>query len=431
MKTEGERAALSYRWLVFGLLACGYILVFFHRLSTNVVALDMMADLQISGSLVGLLASGYFYPYAFMQLPSGLLADFFGPRRTVTFSFILAGGASILLGAVTSVGWAIAARVLVGVGVSMLFVATLKILTNWFKPAEFSRVTGLLVALGGVGVLIAATPLAYLSSRIGWRGSFIAIGVATLLVAALIWSFVRDTPQDKGFPPLETAVAAADGGCRSGGCLAGIGTVISSRAFWPLAIWFFFTCGVFFSFAGLWGAPYLMQVYGMTKMEAGRVMDLLAYGIIIGSPLLSLASERFRSRKVILVFSSLLLLLLTVPLAFFPELLSRTLLYPLVFLLSLSGSSVVAVAFTMTKELFPAELAGTAVGLVNLFPFLGGALMQPLVGYLLQTRVAAGADFAAAYGGAFQIFFAAALISLTASVLLRESFGGKGRAGPE
>lgn len=424
MNTEGERAVRFYRWLVFGLLACGYILVFFHRLSTNVVALDMMRDLEISGSLVGLLASGYFYPYAFMQLPSGLLVDAFGPRRTATFSFLLAGAASILLGVVSSVTWAIFARVLVGIGVSMLFVAALKILTHWFRPAEFSRVTGILVGLGGVGVLITATPLAYLSNRFGWRLSFVAIGGATLVAAALIWLFVRDTPEEKGFPPLATAAVATGGAKNSASRLAGIGTVLSSRAFWPLAIWFFFNCGIFFSFAGLWGAPYLMQVYGMAKMEAGRVMDMLAYGMIIGSPLLTLASDRLRSRKTIMVLNSLALLSLTVPLAFFPAVLGRTFLYPLVFFLSFCGSSIVAVAFTMIKEYYPSELAGTAVGLVNLFPFLGGALMQPTVGWLLQRGTAGGADFGAAYGGAFRLFFVAALISLAASLLLRESFGG-------
>lgn len=426
MKAEGGSTALSYRWLVFGLLAGGYILVFFHRLSTNVVALDMMHDLQISGSLVGLLASGYFYPYAFMQLPSGLLVDSFGPRRTATFSFLLAGAASILLGTVSSIGWAVAARVLVGIGVSMLFVAAMKILTRWFRPAEFSRITGILLGLGGVGVLITASPLAYLSGRFGWRLSFVAIGGVTLVVAALLWIFVRDTPEEKGFSPIPGMPSLAAGKERRGdkSCFGGIRMVVANRAFWPLAVWFFFNCGIFFSFAGLWGAPYLMQVYGMSKMEAGRVMDMLAYGMILGSPLLTLASDRLRSRKAVMVINSSALLFLTVPLAFFPGDLPRFFLYPLVFFLSFCGSSIVAVGFTMIKEYFPPEMAGTAVGLINIFPFLGGALMQPAVGRLLQVGSASGVGYETVYGGAFRLFFVAACVALGASLLLRESYGG-------
>ena len=76
--------ASAYRWIVFCLLAIGYLLVYFHRLCPAVVALDMQADLQTSGALLGFLAAAYFYPYALMQLPSGLLSDSWGPRKTIT-----------------------------------------------------------------------------------------------------------------------------------------------------------------------------------------------------------------------------------------------------------------------------------------------------------------------------------------------------------
>jgi len=419
-KTRGSG---SYRWLVFGLLACGYILVYFHRLSTNVVALDMMRDLQVGGALIGLLASGYFYPYALMQLPAGLLADSLGPRRTVTFSFVLAGLASIFLGMVTSVGWAIFARILVGIGVSMLFVATLKILTRWFKVSEFATVTGILMALGGVGVLTTATPLAHLSNTIGWRGSFVVIGAATLVLATVIWVFVRNTPEEKGFPAPEERASAALNQKDRNSLFDGLKSVVSARSFWPLAAWFFFSCAVFFAFAGLWGAPYLIQVYGLTKIEAGGVMDMLALAMIVGSPLLSMLSDRIRSRKLILVAASLTLVLVTIPLAFIPAGLSKPVLYVLVFFMSLSASSVVAIGFTMCKELFPVRIAGTAVGLVNLFPFLGGAIMQPAVGYLLESQSQGLQSFSpAAYGFAFRLFFASACLAFISSLLLKESF---------
>ena len=111
----------AYRWIVFSLLAFGYLLVYFHRLCPAVVALDMQTDLQTSGALLGFLAAAYFYPYALMQLPSGLLSDSWGPRKTITVFFALAGAASILLGMVGSLRLAILARILVGLGVAMLF----------------------------------------------------------------------------------------------------------------------------------------------------------------------------------------------------------------------------------------------------------------------------------------------------------------------
>ena len=209
-QAQVEAGPSRYRWVVFALLAGGYLLVYFHRLCPAVVALDMMEDLQAEAWLMGLLASAYFYPYALMQIPSGLLSDSWGPRKTITVFFLLAGVASILLGMTNSVEWAIGARVLVGLGVAMLFVPTMKVLTQWFRVSEFAMMAGVLMAVGGLGALSAASPLAWLSAQIGWRGSFMAIGAATLAMAAGIWFLVRNTPEEMG-------VAAGGGGAHRSG----------------------------------------------------------------------------------------------------------------------------------------------------------------------------------------------------------------------
>lgn len=261
--------ALRYRWLIFWILALSYILVFFHRLCAAVVAVDMMRDLHAGGALLGLLSSAYFYPYALMQLPVGLLSDSWGPRRTITLFFAVAFVGSIQLGLAPSVFWAIVGRTLVGLGVSMLFVATMKVLAEWFRIKEFATMTGILIAMGGIGTLSAATPLSLLSTWIGWRLSFVVVGIVTSLLAILVWLFVRDRPADLGWPsPSEPSGPSP----QAIGLMEGIRGVLSYQRFWLIAIWFFFNCAVFFSFGGLWGGPYLMQVYGLTKAQAGHVL---------------------------------------------------------------------------------------------------------------------------------------------------------------
>lgn len=84
---------VKYRYLIFCILGAAYTLAYFHRLALAVVAVDMMADLKTGGTLMGVLASAYFYPYALMQIPAGLLSDTWGPRRSVTFFFIFADAA--------------------------------------------------------------------------------------------------------------------------------------------------------------------------------------------------------------------------------------------------------------------------------------------------------------------------------------------------
>ena len=413
----------GYRWVVFCLLAFGYLLVYFHRLCPAVVALDMQADLQTSGALLGFLAAAYFYPYALMQLPSGLLSDSWGPRKTITVFFAIAGASSIFLGMVESMGLAILARTLVGLGVAMLFVPTMKVMTNWFKIEEFARMTGILMAVGGLGAYTASWPLARLSDKIGWRGSFVAIGVITLLVAVAIWFLVRNTPQDMGLPVVNQPAQDNPEKAKTIGLVQGMKMVLSSGPFWFLAAWFFFSFSIFFSFGGLWGGPYLMQVYGLNKAEAGNILGMLALAMIVGSPFLSWLSDKvFHSRKKVIVLASIMTLCLTIPLAFFTDVMNRPTLYLLCFLLGIFNSAVVVVAFTSAKELFPVEIAGTSVGLVNLFPFLGGAVAPPILGAILEAQGKTPTGYSAeAYSKAFLLYFLFALIALGAACFVTET----------
>ena len=419
----GPKHLSGYRWVVFSLLAFGYLLVYFHRLCPAVVALDMQADLKASGALLGFLAAAYFYPYALMQLPSGLLSDSWGPRKTITVFFALAGMASIFLGLVDSPGLAIMARTLVGLGVAMLFVPTMKVITNWFPAEVFARMAGILMAVGGLGAYTASRPLAWLSDLIGWRGSFVAIGVTTLAAALAIWLMVRNTPQEMGLPAVNPEASGNAGNPPRIGLVRGMQMVLSTGSFWVLAIWFFCTCSIFFSFGGLWGGPYLIHVYGFSKAEAGNVLSMLALAMIVGSPFLSWLSDAvWHSRRKVIVLSAVITLGLAIPLAFFTADMSRPVLYLLCFLMGMFSSAVVVVAFAAAKELFPLEIAGTSVGLVNLFPFLGGAVAPPILGAMLEyQQEAAGSYSATAYSRAFILYVFLAVIALVAALFIRET----------
>ena len=420
MDSDPLLRTLRYRWLIFWILAVGYVLVYFHRQCCAVLAVDMMRDLTAGATLTGFLAAAYFYPYAVMQLPAGLLSDSWGPRKTIAIFFVLAVVGCLVLGAAPTAGFALAGRTLVGIGIAMLFVPTMKVLAEWFHAREFATMTGILVAMGGVGTLSAAKPLAWLSDAVGWRFSFVAVGAVTLLIAALVWWLVRDRPAHLGWPsPAEHRQANAS----PIGLWQGVGMVFSSRAFWPIALWFFFDCAIFFSFGALWGGPYLMHVYGMTKTQAGGVLNMIAAGMIVGSPLLSYVSNNlFKGRKPVIVLSSAAVVALTVPLAFSTAEISLTGLYFLCFGIGIFANAIVVIGFTTTKELFPLQIAGTATGLVNLFPFAGGAVFQPILGAILERSEHPGDIFpAAAYAQAFCVLFGCSIVALLSSIFLKET----------
>ena len=422
------KKVLSFRWLIFAILAVGYALVYFHRLSLSVVANDLARDFNATGKMLGLLGSIYFYCYAVTQFPAGLLADWLGPRRTVVYSLLVGAVGSFLFALASGIEMALAARVLVGLGVSMVFVPTLKMVSQWFRPREFALMSGILQGAGGVGILGATWLLGLLATWFGWRLSFHIIGVCTVLTVAAVWLLVRDKPADRGWPSIaeiDGRTEQANPGQSKIGLWQGARRVVSESAFWPVAVWFFCDCGIFFGFGGLWAGPYLAHTYGLTKTQSGPILGMIAWAMILGSPLLGVVSQRvFQSRKKVFILCTSVLVVLLLFLNIFPVGLPRVVLYLWFFLFSVSSSAIVVMAFTTTKELFPVEMAGTSVGMVNFFPFFGGAVFMWVLGRVLDMypKTAAGVSPVSGYRMILVILLLSSLISLACTFVMKETY---------
>jgi sugar phosphate permease len=417
---------LRFRWLIFAILALAYFFVYFHRLSLSVVANDLAIDFKTSASVLGMLGSIYFYCYAFMQIPAGLLSDSIGPRKIVTVFLLLASAGSICFGLAPTIAVAFVSRIMVGFGVAMVFIPTMKILSQWFRPQEFAMMAGILNAVGGAGVLAATWLLALMSARFGWRLSFELIGFLTFFIACLAWIIVSDRPHDKNWPSIDEIdkhVTAEP--TQKIPLWQGMRQVIAEKHFWPIAIWFFFDCGVFFGFGALWGGPYLIHVYGFNRAQAGAILSMIAWGMIIGSPLLGYLSDKVvKSRKIPFIACASLLVLIFLLLNLFPDNLSPEVLYIIFFLFSICSSSIVIIGFTTTKELFPVEIAGTSVGTVNFFPFLGGAVFMPLLGRVLDghPKSDTGSYPLEGYAAVLLILLGASLIAMLCTLAIKETY---------
>jgi len=425
-ENKKQRTSLSYRWLIFSILAIGYAIVYFHRVAPAVVAPELTKSFAIKGAALGALASAYFYPYALMQIPSGLLSDSLGPKKTVTLFTLVAALGAILFGLSPTLFTAILGRTMVGLGVAVLFIPTLKILANWFKKERFAIVTGFLMAIGGVGWLSAATPLALLTLWIGWRATFIIMGFVSLVLALLTYLIVKDSPPSLvalGSPQTKDKTPKSSGGEKRLPLFMGVKIVLSEKKFWPLAIWFFCTGGILFGFGGLWAGPYLTQVYGLSKTQAGNILTMIAVGMIGGSPLLGYLSEKvFRARKPVLLISSSIITGTWVLLVFWIDGLTIASLYGLFILLGIFASGIVTIGFTVAKELFPIQVAGTSTGITNLFPFAGGALFQPLIGLILDYSGKLGTIYSTeAYQISFIGFLIAAILALVSAFFIKET----------
>lgn len=300
---------------------------------------------------------------------------------------------------------------------AMLFVPAMKIFSMWFHGKEFALVTGLFVSSGGVGSLLATTPLAVLTEWLGWRSSFVYAGIFTLIIAILAFVVVVDKPSSSTTAPRELHKNEP----QADNMWSSLLSVLKQPVFWPLAVWFFFGNGLFFTFASLWGGPYLEGIYQLGKADAGNILSMIAIGIIIGGALLStLSNQLFAARrKPVMILSALMILALFGTLKIFTTSLTLPMLYAIYLLFGIFGNGIVAIGFTMTKETFPLRVSGTALGLVNVFGWLGVAILQPVVGLLLENYN--NLDPQIRYGYVFMGLLSLSSITLIASLLVRET----------
>jgi sugar phosphate permease len=242
-----------------------------------------------------------------------------------------------------------------------------------------------IIAIAGLGGVIASSPLAWLSELIGWRSSFMALAGLTFVDGLLIWFLVRDKPADMGLPRVEPQVKQQGGEAKpSMPVKKSLTLALGSFDFWLLAVWFFFNGGILFSFAGLWAGPYFMGAYSMTKTQAAGVIDLFSFGWVFGPLIFAWIAARFPSRSRVLGLSMSGLGLVCLWLMLRNGHMNQMELYLFALCFGFLGAGPAGVCFTAAKERFPVEMAGTVTGLVYVFPMAGSAVFQPLAGALLD-----------------------------------------------
>lgn len=423
------RTPWGYRWYIFLVLSVVYFIACLHRISPTVIAQDLVSDFGVDATALGFMSSAYFYLYAAVQPPVGLLSDTWGPKRVTTLFTIIACMGSLLFGLAPNITVATMGRALIGIGVGGVFVPALKVFSNWFRPKEFAGMTGIFLAMGNVGNLAAALPLTYMVLFMGWRMSFIVISMVSLLMATACWAVVRNRPQDKGWTAIESLVASNPSSqkppAQEMSALKRMGIVFGRPAFWLVTGSYFFYGGPTLAFQGLWAVPYLIDVHHFSRVQAGGLLMLMPIGFIIGSPILGILADRSPvGRKSILMAAMAINLIcwaVFLPPDHPPP---STLVGPIFLCTGICTGGALSLLMTINKELFPMWLTGTAMGLMNPAAFLSTAVFQPFSGYLMDTIGRTGESYPiAAYHNVFIAIFIALCLSLIIIVPVRAQEG--------
>jgi sugar phosphate permease len=402
------------RWVIWGALAVAFLLVNVHRLSTAVLSADLMRAFDTTGAGLGTLHSAFFYVYAVMQVGAGVLADRFGIRRTATAGTLVMSAGGLAFGVAESYPIAFAARLCIGLGASVIYVATLRFCANWFRPDEFATMNGLTVAVSGLGGVLATTPLAVVVAAVGFRTALVGIGAAGLLVAGLVWGLARDTPTAAGLDSL--AAVPSTPTLTLGAVWTNVRQVAREPATWAVGIALFVTTGLNLTVLGLWGVPYVAQLYDRSITAASTLTLLGSVGLLVGPPVVGRLSDHFGRRTGPMLVGAALYTAAYGVLAVTarpPLWVVGAVFFAVGFLV---GAYVLG--YTVVKNRHGSGASGVATGTVNAVSFAGAAVFPTVMGAILdaywtgETVAGARVYTVAGYRVLFGLATACGLLSL-------------------
>lgn len=367
-----ERAASSGVVIVAALVGI-YMLSQFFRNALGVLGPDLSKAFDLDAARLGFLSSIFFLSFAVAQIPLGMAIDRWGPRPAMLATAALMIGSTVLFAFARNYTELALARMLMGFGCCSFLMAPLALYAERFPLAKFSTITGIHIGGGSFGMLAATAPLAWLAGAVGWRNSFLVAAVTAAVMASCVFLFAR-----------ETADTLARRRARSESLAqAAAGVVAATRisGFWRM---FFIQAAAYSAFAsiiGLWIGPWLSQVYGLPLEARGRMTLILAVAQIAGLFFWGVSDRWFASYRRPALAGILLALatltagaLIELPAAALPAFMAA---FGFFF-------GVTPVLTAQGKALFPRELTGRGMTLINTGVIGGAFAQQAFTGFVIE-----------------------------------------------
>ncbi len=414
---EETPSVKSFPLIPFITLACCWIFYMYEyvlRVSTAVIATNLMIDFSISASIVGTISAIYYFSYVPLQLPCGIMVDKIGPRKVVTLSAISCTLGCLLFAIGDSIPLIMFGRFLMGAGSACAYMCCLKVAIHWFDYKYFSLIASLSMAMGTAGGIFGGTPLGHIANSYGWQKAIFFLSIAGSIIVVMAWFGIKDKK-------------TAEDHSKKIGFIASIKILSQNKQNWIIGFFGSMMYLPLSAFAELWGVPYFMLRYNITNTMAARASLMVFIGYGLGSILGSLLSEYFENRKKILLSGAVISLISYCTVLYMPGLSFNIILY-IMLVFGLSSGSVV-LYFTCATESNPKNLSGSVAGMINAIVMISAIAFQPILGFVIdylwdKTFTAENLPnyTIANYEGALGWVAIALLCALTLGFFIKESF---------
>jgi predicted MFS family arabinose efflux permease len=397
----------SAKHIRIGVVAMLAVLVWAFALSNafrtlpTIVASGLAADFALGTQQLGLFAALFHISFAAMQMPVGIALDRFGTRRTVAALFVVAAAGALIASTAQGYLMVIVGQLLIGAGCSPALMGAMVFIARHYSQQQFARISGAVLAAGGLGMLITATPLAWVVEQGTWRTAFGLLGALSASAAALCWFLVDDGKKAPDVPgePKETLASA----------MRGLGRVLREPQTPGILALGLVTYASALTLRGLWIVPLFAQRHDLSLVQSGNVVLWVSLAMIVGPMIFGWLDPGPKRRRRVIVAAALVSAALVAILAVG----TGSAMLDAAFAVAFGGTtSYYVLQFADVRSSYPAALAGRALSALNLAVFLGvslvqfgtGALAEVALAYDLDAQVAVLASLAAllaAGAGAF------------------------------
>lgn len=361
-------------WLIWLLAVLFYAYEFTQRVSLSIFWPYLSKDLLANTAAIGLMNSCFYWAYAIMQIPAGMLIDKLGAKKLATAGILIVSFGSLYFATITSIGDAAIARIIIGIGASVAFICAMKLIIIWFPPTRFALVAGLTNLAGYIGASIGQVPLNIVVNHYSWRTAAWALTVIGFILTIAIAIYVRDKPYTHKKPHKPTHIKLPS-------IFTGLRNILSKPMNWTNGLYTMLMMGPTSAFGALWGKSFLMQSDHLSSDLAAGAVTAIFIGVAVGSPIFGWLTERMGRRQPLLIVAACGAVITTCLLIFFNQM-TDYFIFILCFLFGFFQSAHV-LNFAIAKSINAKKNSGAAMGFTNMVAVLGGAWLQPLIGILL------------------------------------------------